>query len=252
MRLRLRVAAPRVERVVDEHPPLQHRVVVGEHRRQPERGREEARRLRASDRASTVSAARTIVASVVERRVRELVPADERIEAALGPDVRVVDVRDVVRAWRRSRRRTRAPRRSARRRTPPTGSMKRRMSHGHAMRSIFGRSRVTQRVGAANGSRRDGPRRASARGRPRGSARRGRARAAPPRRPGSPRGRARSRRRPGATARASPAQASTASGRRRIAPGMTLGICVERRLPAHVDERRRRKCREPMLRVQGE
>ena len=103
--------------------------------------------------------------------------------------------------------------------------MKRRMSQGQAMRSIFGRARVTQRVGAANGC----VALPSARQRSRPPARIACIQAARPQRrrtrPGSPRGRARSRRRPDARARRRWPRRRRASGRRRIAPGITCESC---------------------------
>ena len=42
-----------------------------------------------------------------------------------------------------------------------SGSMKRRISHGQAMRSIFGRSRVTQTLGSAAETSTPGPSRAT-------------------------------------------------------------------------------------------
>ena len=95
VRLALGFAAPRVERVVDEHSPLQHRVIVGEHRRQSERHGEETRRLRREVERRRVGGADD-GRERVERRVGELVLPDERVEAAFGPDVRIRDVRDVV------------------------------------------------------------------------------------------------------------------------------------------------------------
>ena len=101
--------------------------------------------------------------------------------------------------------------------------MKRRTSHGHAMRSIFGRSRVTQRVAGVNGSV-SPPAARHARDRLRDTARRSRARAARPPRPGSLHGRARNRRPPGARARASrPARRRLPAGSR-TAPGMITGF----------------------------
>ncbi len=94
---------------------------------------------------------------------------DERVEAALGADVPVGDVGDVVRGrgWAAAKARTSAVRHVEELRR---GVEKRRMSHGHAMRSIFGRSRVTHRVGACHGPS-EAPPRASRRGRRRRIAR---------------------------------------------------------------------------------
>ena len=87
-----------------------------------------------------------------EARQRGLALQPEQLEhgverAALA-FVADLDALDVERHARRSRARPPAPAEDRRRECAPRASMKRRISHGQATRSIFGRRRVTHRLGA--------------------------------------------------------------------------------------------------------
>ena len=151
------VAAPGVERVVDHHAVLELLEVVGVHARQAERHAPAARPPAARGRAARCRRrARSPRAAAAPGR-RGRTPSTKASKLQCSP--RWVQNRrpstSKGMAPKRSRDR-RAPRPAATNRNSASGSMKRRISHGQAMRSIFGRSRVTQTVrpAASRGGRR--------------------------------------------------------------------------------------------------
>ena len=143
VRLVVHVATPREERVVDDESVLELFVIVAVVVRQPERDREQSGRLRREIQARGVRAAHDS-RDLVERGIVEAVLREQSVEAAEWPLVRELDPSTSngtapVSAARRTTSQGGTKRNSA------AGSMKRLMSHGQATRSIFGRSRVTQR-----------------------------------------------------------------------------------------------------------
>ena len=139
------VAAPAIERIVERHPGFELLEIVGIHARQAERRREQAGRFGRRDRGGRY-----------RRRARS--PRAARARASARPNSSIITSK--VQGSPRWLQNTPSmsngapPNCSA---TPSTsdgatnrnsaaGSTKRRISHGQAMRSIFGRARVTQTV----------------------------------------------------------------------------------------------------------
>ena len=114
------VLAPGVERVVDEHAVLEHFVAILVKARQAERDREQPGGLRREIETVRICAAHDDRELPQCRIFLQAEEFQEGIEAAFLAGVGTY-------------------------RNSASGSMKRRISHGQAMRSIFGRSRVTQR-----------------------------------------------------------------------------------------------------------
>ena len=138
----LRIATPRIERVVDDHAAFQHGViVVAMIGGQAQRNRQQAGRLRCQAGISGVGAAHDL-REAIERRVLDRKDTDERVECTQVAVVRkrfcarnVIGDRSGLRPIVKTRSR-------ATYRNSASGSMKRRTSQGQAMRSTFGRSRV--------------------------------------------------------------------------------------------------------------
>src|SRR5262249_6900798 len=81
VRLRLKAAAPGIERVVHHHPVFEHFVIVGKVRGEAERDREQPAALRGEVMARGIGAAHDF-RQVVEGRILDAVDAHDGIEGA--------------------------------------------------------------------------------------------------------------------------------------------------------------------------
>src|SRR5262245_12600322 len=95
VRLRLKTAAPGIERVVHHHPVFEHFVIVGKVRGEPERDREQAAALRGEIVARCIGASHDC-REMVEGRILDAVDAHDGIEGAAIAFVGEFDALDVI------------------------------------------------------------------------------------------------------------------------------------------------------------
>jgi hypothetical protein len=94
--LALQARAPRIERIVHDHPVVQHRVVIRDRCGETQREREQSRRLRGELGPRCIGATDD-QRQAFERRIMDLIDAKEGIEGAQLTEMRErLGARDVV------------------------------------------------------------------------------------------------------------------------------------------------------------
>jgi hypothetical protein len=142
----LKMCTPGIERVVHEEPVAEHLVIVRDRRGKAERNGIEPSALRRKIESRGVSAPDD-QRQALQAEIGQLVFGDKGIEAAPLPDMAQLHIRNVV-GIAPVACATDCTRSDGTYRNSASGSMNRKISHGQAIRSILGRSRVIHFIGA--------------------------------------------------------------------------------------------------------